>query len=178
MDEEIWKPIPGFPSYEVSNHGRVQSFKKKRPTILKPGLDNGRYLGVLLSTAGGKPRFMRVHQLVMLTFIGPYPKGMEVCHNDNNGKNNHLSNLRYDTHKENARDHLTNGYKGKPIPESVKAKIRKRKIAKDIRVIYAAGNITVDTLGKMYNMVGSTVYRIITGQIYKKAGGPIKGVNY
>lgn len=103
MNEEIWKPIPGYPGYEVSNMGRVRSFKWNDIRILKPASYHG-YLSVLLSNQN-KKSLRRIHQLVMLAFVGPCPDGLEVCHGpDNDRANNRLDNLRYDTHKANIKD--------------------------------------------------------------------------
>jgi len=100
--QEIWKPIPGHEGqYEVSNHGRVRSFRQsvngkiRKPT---PSVDGHLYITL------GRGVNTTVHALVLLTFIGPRPTGKECCHNDGNPSNNCLSNLRWDTHKENARD--------------------------------------------------------------------------
>ena len=49
MDTEIWRDIDGYEGdYQVSNFGRVKSFKYKTPRILKPDLDGGGYLQVNL----------------------------------------------------------------------------------------------------------------------------------
>jgi hypothetical protein len=47
---------------------------------------------------------MYVHRLVLETFAGPNPDGMECCHNDGNASNNRLDNLRWDTRKANIHD--------------------------------------------------------------------------
>jgi len=115
-DKECWKPIPGFIGYEVSNLGRVRSYfrrnKGKRPPfwivadepqrILKGSPDRG-YPGVGLSV-NGKFYYKKTHQLIMLSFVGPCPDGMEICHNDSDPRNCTLSNLRYDTRIKNASD--------------------------------------------------------------------------
>lgn len=49
----------------------------------------------------------------MLAFIGPPPPGMEVCHRDNNPRNNRLENLRYDTHMNNMIDVAIAGNRGR-----------------------------------------------------------------
>jgi hypothetical protein len=50
-----------------------------------------------------------VHRLVLEAFIGAAPAGLEACHNDGNPKNNVLSNLRWDTRRENAADRIAHG---------------------------------------------------------------------
>jgi hypothetical protein len=50
-----------------------------------------------------------VSRLVLTTFVGPCPDGMEGCHNDGNPKNNSLGNLRWDTRKANHSDKRRHG---------------------------------------------------------------------
>lgn len=102
MTQEIWKSIPGYEGYEVSNMGQVRSFRGLgRPRILKPSVNRDGYTMVHLS---GSTSPVFIHRLVMLAFEGPCPEGLEVCHGDHNRSNNHLDNLKYDTHQENMKD--------------------------------------------------------------------------
>lgn len=97
----IWKEIPGFPDYEVSENGDVRHGAK----YLKPERVHGngrKRFG--LSREGRVFRF-KAHQLVALAFIGPKPfKRAEVCHKDGFLHNNHYSNLRWGTSKSNVAD--------------------------------------------------------------------------
>ncbi len=106
MTEEIWKDIPNFDDYQVSNLGRVKSFKRKKPIILKGGINQG-YPYVLLRNQGESVA-RRVHRLVLSAFVGPCPDGMESCHNNDIKNDNRLENLRYDTHKNNLEDSIKN----------------------------------------------------------------------
>lgn len=45
-----------------------------------------------------------VHTLILETFVGPRPEGMEACHFDGDRANNRLANLRWDTPAGNAAD--------------------------------------------------------------------------
>jgi len=47
--------------------------------------------------------------MMMLAFIGPRPDGLETRHLDGNPTHNHLSNLAYGTHRENALDMIRHG---------------------------------------------------------------------
>jgi HNH endonuclease len=60
-------------------------------------------------TLDGKSKIFPVHRLVAGAFLGPCPDGMETCHNDGDNWNNVLSNLRYDTHKNNMADCVSHG---------------------------------------------------------------------
>lgn len=50
-----------------------------------------------------------VHYLVLVSFVGPRPEGMQACHEDGSNTNNHLSNLRWDTPKGNHADAVKKG---------------------------------------------------------------------
>lgn len=97
----IWKPVPDFADYEVSEFGDARKgFSPLTPERVQ-GSGRKRFT---LSKGGRKYRFQAAH-LVALAFIGPKPfEGAEVCHNDSFHHNNHYSNLRWDTHAANAAD--------------------------------------------------------------------------
>src|SRR3546814_4878852 len=56
-----------------------------------------------------KRRCAYVHDLVTEAFIGPKPRGLEVCHNNGTRNDNRLVNLRYDTRSANAMDRHLHG---------------------------------------------------------------------
>ena len=67
-----------------------------------------------MGRVGGKQVPLYSHRLVALAWIGPQPEGMEVCHDDGDPTNNHVSNLRWDTHQANASDMVRHGRAGRP----------------------------------------------------------------
>ncbi len=67
LDGEIWKVIKDFPDYQVSNLGRVKSFKKWHGTsekILKQSKTNYDYLCVGLCV-NGILKLKQVHRLCL-----------------------------------------------------------------------------------------------------------------
>ena len=104
-DIEIWREIDGFPFYEVSNHGRVRSYKYRKkdepwPLILHPATDKDGHLRLILSRKGHKKNFY-VHRLVATAFI-PNPLKLPVVnHKDENPSNNRADNLEWCTVQEN-----------------------------------------------------------------------------
>lgn len=108
---EVWKDIPGYEGkYQASTEGRIRSLDRRvkccggatrsmKGRVLRPGryCKAGHVSVVLGHGANGRP----VHSLIALTFLGPKPKGMDICHNDGDPTNNRVSNLRYDTRSEN-----------------------------------------------------------------------------
>ncbi len=106
-----WKQIPGWPEYECGSHGEIRRvssgcgatpFKVLKSQRLKSG-----YLKVSLCRSAKRKEFT-VHSLVMLTFVGERPKGMDVCHFNGIKTDNRKENLRYDTRKNNQRDNIKN----------------------------------------------------------------------
>lgn len=147
--EEIWKTVPGYEGlYEVSNFGGVRSLP--RMGYAKNGARTRPLTGGLLKQSNGtfgrkqirlckekKAKNARVHQLVMLTFVGPCPQGMEVCHNDGDASNNRLDNLRYDTPLSNHADKKRHGTTAKG--EGNKASKLDAEKVKQIRQKFAEG---------------------------------------
>ena len=105
-EKETWRRIEGFDKYDVSDLGRVRSWRALDngcPTeyaILKLYAIHGYFFVTLYSS--GQPTRRPIHQLVLEAFDGPCPDGMQVSHLDESRDNNRLSNLAYTTPMENA----------------------------------------------------------------------------
>lgn len=103
---EIWKDIPNYEGYQVSNLGRVKSLERidalghrLKEKILKPQLD-GRYYQVVLCKQSIVKHYY-VHRLVWEAFNGQIPENMQVNHINEIKTDNRLSNLNLMTAKEN-----------------------------------------------------------------------------
>lgn len=114
---EEWRDIPSFTGYQVSDLGRVRSFRDKSGWgigeswhLIKAYPSRKGYLWVDLRN-GSNNRFRRyVHRLVLETFVGPCPDGMEARHTLNNNRaDNRLANLVWGTRLENSSDCLKHG---------------------------------------------------------------------
>lgn len=106
------KKIPDFPGYYATPNGDIWG-EPKQGTYrthhkLKPYAGTNKY--PVLSLHKDKKLFTRcIHRLVLEAFIGPRPKGMECCHNNDNKLDNALKNLRWDTRSNNTKDAYKNG---------------------------------------------------------------------
>lgn len=95
---------PEFPGYSINEVGDIFSFKNGKKTKLKIGIRNG-YKYVCLRTADGKNKKVDIHRMVLFSFFGPPEFKKSVCrHLDGNPLNNHFSNLKWGTYKENSQD--------------------------------------------------------------------------
>lgn len=105
-----WRPIPGYPGYEVSDEGSVRSSKYRQPRLLKPTTNPQTGYKQVYLRADGRTHTWRVHALVLLAFVGPRPEGdVQVRHLDGDRLNNRLANLAYGTRSENMRDAVEHG---------------------------------------------------------------------
>ena len=99
------RQIPGWPEYSITKEGRVWSYWTNR--WLKPSKDlQGRLMVILYND---KRRACRLHRLVLETYVGPCPQGMECRHLDGIETNNKLDNLKWGTHSENELDKVEHG---------------------------------------------------------------------
>ena len=110
--EEIWKEIPGYENYQISNFGR----RKKGNKILKPLLFPNGYVNCAV-WKNNKQKVYLMHRMVMELFHPdksdfksmPYEdrdkidlNKLEVNHKDECVTNNHVDNLEWCTSKYNA----------------------------------------------------------------------------
>lgn len=176
MDEEIWKPIPGYEGYEASSHGRIRSFWKslggkkrgwtldnKPQKILTVSLQKWGYFRVCLSKEGHF-HHLKVHRLVLLAFIGPCPPGMQACHIDGNPANNHLDNLKWDTPKVNMADRDKHGTTSKG-EKRWKSKLTAENV-RNIRDMATQGYSQAN-LAKLFSVNDSVINRIIHRKSWK-----------
>lgn len=101
-----WVPLPEeYGPYEVSRGGRVRNARTRLE--LKHEITRTGHHRVTLYTQPGTPKRFPVHRLVARSFIGD--SDMDVLHWDDDPSNNHVSNLRYGTDKDNWWDGVRNG---------------------------------------------------------------------
>jgi hypothetical protein len=119
---ERWKSIINYEGlYEISSFGNIKSLYSTKILKLKKN-KKFKYLAINLHKNNICKTFY-IHRLVLETFIGPCPLGMECRHLDGNPKNNKLENLCWGTRSENRKDAIKHGtfyfcpgYKGSKNP--------------------------------------------------------------
>lgn len=100
--EENWKTLAIDNRYSISTNGNIISNVYKEPRMLHPVIDNRGYYYVRI-----RNKAYNVHRLVALTFIPTNDTTLHVDHIDGNKLNNHISNLRWCTQKENNNNPIT-----------------------------------------------------------------------
>ena len=102
---EVWKPVQDFPGYEVSNCGRVKSFRDRGGNILSTA-----HLLKFQRMSDGSPRVTLSHygvtttlsvaRLVLDAFVGLAPTTFHVPrHIDGNVNNQRVENLEWSLRK-------------------------------------------------------------------------------
>lgn len=97
VKKEIWKDIPNYSGYQVSNTGKVKN--KKTGKTLIGGIKRG-YREVIL-VKDNKRKYCLVHRLVAKSFIPNLYQKQQVNHIDGNKLNNNANNLEWCTQSEN-----------------------------------------------------------------------------
>lgn len=116
MDEEKWRDIKGYEGlYQVSNYGRIKSFKHKKIRILKTVINKYGYERVILCKNNQNKNFS-VHRLVAIAFIHNPNNYPQVNHKDENKSNNYVDNLEWCTRSYNC----CYGNRNKKIAEKMK----------------------------------------------------------
>jgi hypothetical protein len=166
MSTEIWKTLPGFEDYEVSDMGNVRRVSSGKGTRamrhLKPCKDRGGRM-VFNARKDGKTQQWKVHRAVMLSFKGDCPAGKEVAHIDGNQQNNRLENLIYATPKENNSHKV--GHGTQPVGSKMwNAKLTEQDV---ISIRAKSPQISYAKLAADYGVHLMTIAQVITRKTWK-----------
>lgn len=160
---EEWREIAGFDGwYEVSNLGRVRSWKNNRwgrvktPRTLKPFfIGQHEYLGIALVDEGGKHNHY-IHQLVAEVFGHKRPAGFVCRHLDGDKYNNTPGNLQWGTARENSADTVAHGRsnRGARCPNSILTEGQ-------VLEIFARANEPPASLAREFGVHRATIHNIL-----------------
>lgn len=138
--EEIWKPINDYPGYEISNLGRVKSYKmdKINGKIMNPYKTTKGYLQIDISLDGRarkNRRHLAIHRLVAIAFL-PNPNNYpQVNHKDGDKTNNHVWNLEWVTAKENTNHAIKTGLRVNSGEEFHSSKLSNKDVHKICKLL-------------------------------------------
>ncbi len=166
---EHWLPIAGYEKlYEVSDVGRVRSLDRqsdqglRKGRIRKPGEAGEGYIAVTLSK-DGIVRAHYVHRLVLETFVGPCPVGMEGCHDPDPTRTNcRLDNLRWDTRKNNQHDKRSHG--SMPLGEKHRGAKLTDAAVYEMRRLRSQTGISYRAIAEQFSVARATAYRACIGR--------------
>ena len=170
LDGEQWRDIEGYEGrYQVSNYGRVKSFKRKNAKILKPLFQPSGYMFICFSEKNNVQRFY-IHILVARSFLSNPEHKPEVNHIDGHTFNCCTDNLEWVTPSENAIHAFKIGLR-KLNEEHANAKLTNEQV-KQIRE--NTGHLTISQLAEKFGINNSTIERAQLGKTYKDVAGSIR----
>jgi len=164
------KPIPNFPNYFVDTSGNIYSMKPRSryapwpvfPRKRKLSIDSNGYQLVRLYK-DGRGFTQKVARLVLETFVGLCPEGMEACHGSKGKLDDSLQNLCWGTHSKNqGEDRLRDGIDNRG-EKNGHAKLT-RKDVWEIRTL--KGHKTNREVAKMFGIGRSNVSLIQLGKTW------------
>jgi hypothetical protein len=154
--------------------GRVKSLCQTRPRILRPGMvskgyERGLgYLSVCLyaDSCDRSAKMNSVHRLVLESFIGLPPDGMEASHINGVKTDNRLENLEWATFSDNNMKKHEHGtiMNGSKVPN---AKLREGDIKAIIEMI--SSGVSDSEIGKLYGVHRHTVNDIRNNKTWRHA---------
>jgi hypothetical protein len=168
--KEQWRPVVGFWGYEVSNLGRVRSWRpdggkksgrlvRDEPKIRKLVVSLYGYATVMFKE-NGHCVLRTVHRLVLEAFVGMRPSGREARHLDGKPLNNCVANLAWGTREEQFADQVRHGTDSRGERNGA-AKLSFKE-ARAIRKSTRSGQ----ELARVYGVSQATISRIRHGQRY------------
>lgn len=179
-EEEIFKTIPSFPDYEVSNFGRVKTTSRKiRYTHHKTGMEHfrlseHRFLKVQSNDYTGykfhqlyrnKKMYNKAKHILVADAFLIRPDGADcVNHKDGNKHNNALDNLEWCTNAYNHKHATETGLKarGSEIGRSKLNEVSVRAIKKMLE-----DNIPLSQISRWFNVSRSSIYLIHVGKTWR-----------
>jgi hypothetical protein len=187
MSKVIYKTIERFPGYRFGDDGSVWSqwhclprvggrFQRGRvigdwqPLLQSIHKTNrgSSYLSVSIND-GIKPRKYLVHALILEAFYGPRPTPKsDCCHDNGNGHDNRLDNLRWDTKAANRADQFRHGTA--PFGEKHKRSKLTDQQAREIFMLHRSG-ANQYALAAQYGISQSAVSLLVNRKNWQRTLG-------
>lgn len=103
--DEVWRTVPDFDRYEVSDQGRcariVTRGGREARRLMTGRIEGNGYVTFHFYGADGKQKHPLAHRVVWRAFRGPIPAGFEINHKNGIKADNRLENFELATRSEN-----------------------------------------------------------------------------
>ncbi len=175
MLKEIWRTHTDYPSYLISNYGRIKTFNWKNhglERIMKPAYDANGYLRTMLKHKDGHFHTIKVHRIIGQVYIENPENKPCINHIDYIRSNNIVTNLEWVTIKENAhhskcnlRSVMGENNPAATITEKEVLEIRARYPFR--KKLYRKGELTKRELAQQYNVTFGCIKNIVTNKTWK-----------
>jgi hypothetical protein len=173
-----WKEIPGHEGYYANRDGRIGSawariknhdgpghagweISDQIQRVLKPAFGSRGNFHVTL--AGNRCR--AIHCLILETFVGPCPEGMEARHLNWNTRDNRLENLAWAKHSDMIKSGFDSGKFTRLFgKDNSFGKLTSDQI-REIRELRSKGGLTHREIGERFGVTGPHVSRIVNRKV-------------
>lgn len=163
MSQETWRPVPGFPTYEVSDQGNL-----RRVVPLKFQLNRKGYPQCAIYRKKRKTT-IAVHRLVAMAFLPEPEEGKDqVNHIDGTKTNNSPENLEWVTNHQNALHAQANGLFVQRKGEAHGMAKITREQADAIRKECRAKGATHRQIAERYGISAALVAGISCGRLWRE----------
>jgi hypothetical protein len=165
-----YRGVKGCPSYCVGDNGTAWSCIVPGSRPVRIGTvwirlgDCPSWKGYSRMMIGGVMRY--VHQVILETFVGPRPPGMECRHLDGNPGNNRLANLCWGTCKENTADTRKHGRFNPVRGEKHVMAVLTSEQVRDTLTLVNSG-LSRREVAKRFGVANLTINRIVSGQSWR-----------
>ena len=169
-NNEVWKSLKGFPGYQISNLGRVKSFRKTSSgKVLKSRKDKADYITIGVYDEVNKQKHRPIHLLVILHFGLPKPSPKhQGNHIDGDKSNNWNTNLEWVTAKENIEHAEKIGLRNSKKENNMASKLTEKKVIK-IRKLYKDKKYNLTDLSIMFAVSITAIKNVVDNITWKKS---------
>jgi len=159
---EIWKLIPGYSNYSISNYGKVANNKSSR--ILTPIITKKGYLTVRLYNSDGYKQ-LRIHRLVACEFIENIYNKPQVNHIDFDKTNNKYDNLEWVDNSENVIHNVSNNRHNPSL--GIKSHFSKLKDDDIVNIRLLSKTMNNVEISKIYNITPANIGNIVNKKTWR-----------
>ena len=160
FSDKEWAIYPDNPLYLVSKDACIYSTVTNKLMNQQRVTDNDHSYQRVTLTSSDLSSTVKVHHVVARTFLGKRPSGVYgevIRHLDGNSFNNHLSNLAYGSHKQNADDALLHGTRHSKLSTAD---------VMNVKLLLACKH-TLQSIAKAFSVSRATIAAIHSGRTWK-----------